>query len=98
MCVCMYVAFPGGKESTCQCRRHGFDPWVGKILWGRKWQPTPVFLPGKFHGQRSLLGYSPWGGRESDMTEQLSTHHAYSLSVVLKAELFTAQDAMLINS
>ena len=44
-----------------RCRRHGFDPWVGKILWRRKWQPTPVFLPGKFHGQRSLVGYSPSG-------------------------------------
>ena len=46
-----------GKESTCQCRRHGFDPWVQKILCGRKWQPVPVFLPGKAHGQRSLVGY-----------------------------------------
>ena len=45
-----------GKESTCQCRRHEFDPWVRKILWSRKWQPTAVFLPGKFHGQRSLMG------------------------------------------
>ena len=44
-----------GKESTCQCRRCGFDPWVGKIPWRRKWQPTPVFLPGKSHGQRSLV-------------------------------------------
>ena len=50
-----------GKESTCLCRRHGFDPWVGKKPWRRKWQPNPVFLPGKFHGQRSLLSYSPWG-------------------------------------
>ena len=48
------------KESTCN-RQPGFDPWVGKILWRRKWQPTPVFLPGKSHGQRSLVGYSPWG-------------------------------------
>ena len=47
---------------------------VGKILWNRKWQPTPVFLPGKFHGQRSLTGYSPWGHKESDTTKQLSTH------------------------
>ena len=47
------------KESARQCRRHGFDPWVGKILWRRKWQPTPVFLPGESHGQRSLVGYSP---------------------------------------
>ena len=43
-----------GKESACQCRRCGFDPWVGKIPWRMKWQPTPVFLPGESHGQRSL--------------------------------------------
>ena len=46
-----------GKESTCQCRRHRLNPWVKKIPWRRKWQPTPVFLLGKFHGQRSLTGY-----------------------------------------
>jgi len=40
-----------------------FNPWVGKIPWKRKWQPTPVILPGKSHGQRSLAGYSPWGPR-----------------------------------
>ena len=57
--------FPGGdsgKEATCQQRRSkrlGFDPWVGKIPWRRKWQPTPIFLPGESHGQRSLAGYSP---------------------------------------
>ena len=45
-----------------------------KIPWRREWQPTPVFLPGEFHGQRSLAGYSPWGCKESDMTEWLSTH------------------------
>jgi len=50
----------------------GFDSWVGKIPWRRKWQPTPVFLPGKFHGQRNLAGYSPWDCKESDMTEQLT--------------------------
>ena len=50
-----------GKESTCQCRRPGFDPWAKKIPWRRKWQLTPVFLPGKFHRQRSLVGYSPLG-------------------------------------
>ena len=53
-----------GKESTYRCgrlRRHVFDPWVGKIPWSRKQQPTPVFLPGKFHGERSLVGYSTWG-------------------------------------
>ena len=47
------------KECACQCRRHGFDPWVRKIPWRRKWQPTPAFLPRKYHGQRSLVGNSP---------------------------------------
>ena len=49
-----------GKESICQHRRLGFSPGVTKIPWKRKWQPTPVFLPGESHGQRSLAGYSPW--------------------------------------
>ena len=60
-----------GKEFTCQCRRHkrhGFDPWVGKIPW-MVWQPTPVFLPAESHEQRSLVGYSTQGCKESDMTE-----------------------------
>ena len=52
----------------------GFDPWVGKILLRRKWQSTPVLLPGKSHGQRSLVGYSPWGRKESDTTERLHVH------------------------
>ena len=51
-----------------------FNPWVRKIPWSRKWQPSPVFLPGKFHRQRSLAGYSPWGHKESDMTEHTLTH------------------------
>ena len=50
-----------GKESAYQCRILGFNPWAGKILWRRKWQPIPVFLPGKSHGQRSLSCCSPWG-------------------------------------
>ena len=50
-----------GKESSCQCRRHRFNPWVGKIPWRKKWHPTPIFLPGKSHGQKSLLGCSPRG-------------------------------------
>ena len=67
----------GGEESICQCRgcrRHGFDPWVGKIPWRREWHPTPGFLPGESHGQRSLAGDSPWGRKESDTTERLSPH------------------------
>jgi len=48
-----------GKESSCQCRRHGFDPWVWKIPWRKKWQPTPICFPGESHEQKSLGGYSP---------------------------------------
>ena len=63
-----------GEESACQCRRckrHRLNPWVGKIPLGRKWQPTPVFLPGKFHGQRSLAGYSSKGQKS---WTRLNTH------------------------
>ena len=63
-----------------QSRRPGFNPWVGKIPWRRKWQPTTVFLPGESHEQRSLVGYSPWGHKESDMTEQLIHIHTYWVS------------------
>ena len=64
-----------GKESAYQSwrlRRLGFDPWGGTIPWRRKWQPTPVFWPGESHGQRSLVGYSPWGRKELDTTERLN--------------------------
>ena len=54
--------------------RDGFNPWVGKIPWTRKWQPTPVFLAGKFHRQRSLADYSPWSCKESDTTGHTHTH------------------------
>ena len=70
----VFLGFPGGsvgKESACSGRRSGFDPWVGKITSSRKWQPTPVFLPGEFHGQRSLAGNSPWGCKELDTTKRL---------------------------
>ena len=63
-----------GRESACQCRRCRFNPWVSKLPWRRQWQPIPIFLPEKSHGQRSLVGYSPWGHKESDMTERLGTH------------------------
>ena len=66
---------------TAGDKRHGFDPWVGKIPWRRKWQPTPVFLPGEFHGQKSLVGHSPWGRKELDTTERLSTHTGISFQV-----------------
>ena len=75
--VCVYrwiYTYPWWHRrwSVClQCGRPGFDPWVGKIPWRRKWQSTPGLLPGKSHGQRSLVGYSPRGCKESDTTERL---------------------------
>ena len=71
-----------GKESTCQHRRRTFNPWVRKIPWRRAWQPTPGFLPGESHGQRSLAGYSPWAHKEWDTTERLSTaQHSLHISL-----------------
>ena len=63
---------PGGLQSMGWQRVGMFNPHVQKIPWRRKWQPTPVFLPGEFHGQRSLLGYSPWGRKESQRTTSAS--------------------------
>ena len=79
-----------GKESACQCRRCrrlGFHPWIRKVSWSRKWQPTPVFLPGKSHGQRSLAGYSPWGPKkvkhdlatQKQQQQQQQASHIYSI-------------------
>ena len=58
-----------GKVDPAWRKRCEFNPWVRKMLWRRAQQPTPVFLPRESHGQRSLAGYSPWGGKESDTTE-----------------------------
>ena len=80
----VYVTPSGaaGKESTCQWRRCGFSPWVGKIPWSRKWLLTPVFLSGKSHGQRSLVGAHPWGRKELDTAKCIHTHpHTLSLSL-----------------
>ena len=63
-----------GLRVHLRCRRPWFDHWVRKIPWRREWQPTPVFLPGEFCGQRSLVGYSPWGPKELGTTEQ-PTHN-----------------------
>ena len=71
----LFLNQPGdasSKEPTFQCRRckrHGFNPWVGKMPWKRARQPTPILLPGESHGHRSLVGYSLWGSKESDMPE-----------------------------
>ena len=74
--------FPGGasgKEPACQCKRHRFYPWVGKIPWRKERQPTPVFLPGESHGQRSLVGYSPWVHRVGhDWVTNIHTHEFWN--------------------
>ena len=68
--------FPGGSDGKASVYNEGdlVRSRVGKIPWRRKWQPTPVLLPGKSHGQRSLIDYSPWGLKESDTTERLHFH------------------------
>ena len=76
-----YLGCPGGsrdKESACRCRRCkrlGFSPWTRKIPWSRKWQTTPVFLPGKFYGQRSLVGCSPQGHKDLDTLSHWAHMH-----------------------
>ena len=76
-----------GKEFTCQCRSHRrcrFNLWVRKIPWRRKWQLTPVFLPGESHGQRSLEGYSTWGHKELDTREHaLCQYHTVLITEAL---------------
>ncbi|CAN0253687.1 unnamed protein product [Rangifer tarandus platyrhynchus] len=74
-----YWEFPDGTvvknlpSITRRRKRFGFNPWLEKIPWSRKWQPTLVFLPGKSHGQRSFVGYSSWGCKESDTTDHACT-------------------------
>ena len=90
------------RLSIClQCRRPGFNPWVRKIPWRRKWQPTPVFLPGESHGQISLVGYSPWGHKECDMTEWLhfsvsqtkeGWHPCFQRHLMIHKEIQKSQD------
>ena len=70
-----YGGFPGGTvvrnvpAKRRRCKKQGFNPWAGKIPWSRKWQPTPVSWHGKFHGQRSLVDYTPWDHKELHMAE-----------------------------
>ena len=88
--VCNHL--PGGsdgKASAYNVGRPRFDPWVGKILWRRKWQPTPVLLPGKSHAQRIVVGYRPLGRKESDTTEWLHFHFLW-----VRVE---SSDLLLIN-
>ena len=74
-----------GITLLCNEMKTKFDPLVGKIPWRRKWHPTPVLLPGKSHGRRSLVGYSPWGHKELDTTERL--HFLVLLVLLLWSDL-----------
>ena len=82
---CLYSSWLRWPRICLWCRKPGFNPWVRKIPQRRKWLPTPVFLPGGVCGQRSLVGYSPQGGREVDAPEQLTLTHRS-----LESCLFTA--------
>ena len=85
-----------GKVSACQSRRRRFDPWVRKTPGRRTWQPIPIFLHGKSHGQRSLMGYSPWGCKRIGTTQRLNNNTAGKWQnsdgnpVLLKAKVFPA--------
>ena len=87
----MHQGFPSasdGRESACNARP-GFYPWVGKTPCRRKWQPTPVFLLGEFHGQRSLESYSPWGCQEWDTCAQVYTIN-YVVDTIILNKLLSA--------
>ena len=95
-------SFPGGtsgEEPVCQgrrCKRLRFDPWVGKIPWRRKWHLSPVFLPEKSHGQRSLVGYIPGGCKERGITEHTRTHTITSKSPHSEARRYPGQKNTLV--
>ena len=78
------MGFPGDLD--LQCGRPGFNPWIGKIPWKREWLPTPVFWPGEFHGQRSLVGYSPWGHSQTQLRDfsLCGTHYFRSYEVHIR--------------
>ena len=76
-------------------KRCGFSPWVGKIPWRRVWQSTPVFLPAEYHGQRSLVGYNPQGGKELDMTE--ATEHTCTMSYHTHVHAHTHTSMQIVN-
>ena len=82
-------------QETLRCR---FDPWVGKISWRRKWQPTPVFLPGKSHGQRSLASYTPWGSKESHQTWQQRARANQKQSIFRKWSTNSSPNKLDLNS
>ena len=96
--MCKRVSLPGGSvlnNLPFQCRRCRFHPWAGKVPWRRKWQPTPVFLPGKYHGQRGLAGCSRWGLKEMDLTKWLNNNNVqrvfkkfWQVQIELSVKLF----------
>ena len=79
-----------------QCKRSGFHSSVRKIPWRREWLPTPIFLPGKFHGQRSLVGYSPWDHKNSNMTEWPTLKEMQEMKAERKP-LFLSKDIIKVN-
>ena len=84
------MGFPGGasgKEPSCQWRRPGFSPGSGRSSGGVNGKPTPVFLPGEFHGQRSLVGYSPWGRKSQTRLKSLSLHTHIHRTIFLSKTL-----------
>ena len=93
------VRILSGKEYSCQCRRCGFNPWIGKVPWRRKWPPTPVFLPGKFHGQRCLADYSPWGSKRvrhnsSKQYNTIQSYHTLTPSQSTRPSLLIQRDSL----
>ena len=87
------------KNPLYQCKGCESDPWVRKILWRKKWQPTQVFLPGEFHGQKSLVGYSPWGRRELDtqMTPTLLQKAEELKSLLMKVKEESEKAGLKLN-
>ena len=87
-----------GKEITCQWRRQGFNLWVRKIPWSSKWQPTPVFLPGEYHGQRSLVGYSPCGCKRVRLDSVNKQQQKSNKTCILPLHLGTRFERLLSQS
>ena len=95
------LGFPGGtsgKESTCQCRQHRFDPWVRKIPWRMEWSPTPVFLPGESHWQRSLAGCSPWGHTSQTQLSDETTNQTVGSDPPRKSRIASLTYSQLITT
>ena len=91
-----FVGLPWWLRVCLQCKRPPCY-WVRKILWRREWQPTPVFLPGEFHGQRSLVGYSPWGCKELDTTEPLTLFICQNTSNIKSNLSYTAFETLKVG-